>query len=99
MKRGFHVFDSIPLTPFQPLLWAVLPSAASTGTYKEAFEIVILCHCGFCSWYNRFSQSKETFKVYHSVAVNSNPIESKGCLSHAAISIEVSVSAIQSKLH
>ena len=26
-----HVFYTIPLTPFQPLLGAVLPSAASTG--------------------------------------------------------------------
>jgi hypothetical protein len=27
--HGFHVFDSIPFALFQPLLWAVLPSAAS----------------------------------------------------------------------
>jgi hypothetical protein len=29
--HGFHVFDAIPFTPFQTLLWSVLPSAASTG--------------------------------------------------------------------
>ena len=29
--HGFHVFDAIPFAPFQPILWAVLPSAASTA--------------------------------------------------------------------
>ena len=29
-NHGFHVFDAIPFTPFQTLLCAVFPSAAST---------------------------------------------------------------------
>jgi hypothetical protein len=29
--HGFHVFDAIPFSPLQTLLWAVLPSAAYTG--------------------------------------------------------------------
>lgn len=29
--HGLHVVHTIPLTPLQPLLWAALPSAASTA--------------------------------------------------------------------
>jgi hypothetical protein len=29
--HGFYVFDTVAFAPFQPFLWAVLPSAASTG--------------------------------------------------------------------
>ena len=36
--HGFHVFDAIPSTPFQLLLWAVLPSAASTASKAAHIE-------------------------------------------------------------
>ena len=31
---GNHMFETISLTPFQPFLWAVLPSAASTSVHS-----------------------------------------------------------------
>ena len=37
--HSFHVFDAIPLTLFQPLLWAVLPSAASTERHTYWFDL------------------------------------------------------------
>ena len=33
--HGNHMFDNIPLTPFQSFLWAVLTSAASTDTHNS----------------------------------------------------------------
>ena len=40
----FHVFDAIPFTPFQPLLWAFLPSAASTALSisLSIFKLIII---------------------------------------------------------
>lgn len=38
---GFHVFDIIPFTPFQPLLGAVLPSAASCLLSELHFQSLL----------------------------------------------------------
>jgi hypothetical protein len=42
--HGFHVFDAIPLVPFQTLLWAVLPSAASTDI-EVHLPVSMTCLC------------------------------------------------------
>ena len=44
-RHGFYVFVTIPLTPFQPYLWAVLPSAASTD------GVLVWCNSACqCRW-------------------------------------------------
>uniref|UniRef100_A0A674AE99 Uncharacterized protein n=1 Tax=Salmo trutta TaxID=8032 RepID=A0A674AE99_SALTR len=42
---GFHVFDATPFAPFQTLLRAVLPSAASTGVISPGISACSLCNC------------------------------------------------------
>lgn len=41
-RHGLHVFDTIPFNPFQPLLCAVLPSAASCALFTFLYLITVL---------------------------------------------------------
>jgi hypothetical protein len=40
---GVHVFNTIPFSPFQPLFWVILPSAASCAWYNILYCNGTLC--------------------------------------------------------